>query len=306
MQADEVNILIPNYNGYALLQKYLPSVVNYYNQKQILIVDDASTDSSVEYIKNTYPYIRLIIKEKNSGFSETVNIGLKEICTDFVLLLNNDIELKSDIITQLLPCFEDKTLFAVSPKIILPSKDNIDEACKSGFWHHGMFYCSQEQGITQISSILYATGCSVLMRKSMLDKLGGFDTAYSPFYWEDADLGYRAWQRGWKSYYNPNVLVIHQHAGTIASFNKNYTNRIKFRNSLLFIWRNVTDTDIMASHQKWLSLVILKKLFTGDFASVFGWLEALRYRKAAAEHRCMNSQYRVLEDKEIFKQTRIE
>lgn len=300
MQIDSITTIIPNYNGVYLLKKYLHKVAG-----KIIIVDDGSTDNSVEFIKDNFPNVKLISLNKNAGFSNAANIGITAADTEFVVLLNNDVEVNSDYLLPLIPMFNDTKVFSVSPKIILPSKNNLDEGCKTGFWHHGIFYCDQMQNVSEITPILYTTGCAAIYRKSMLDELGGFDTAYSPFYWEDADLGYRAWQRGWKSFYNPKTSVIHQHASTISNFNKKYTDRIKFRNSLFFIWRNVEDQKILKTHKKLLFMVVLKKIIAGNIAGFYGWMDAFKRREEALNQIKSSSRNRVLSDKQIFEQTGI-
>ena len=300
MPIDSITTIIPNYNGINLISKYLYKVPG-----KIIIVDDGSTDNSVEFIKDNFPKVKLISLNKNFGFSKAANIGINAADTEFVVLLNNDVEVSSEYLLPLIPMFNDNKVFSVSPKIILPTKNNLDEGCKTGFWHHGLFYCDQRQNVSEVTPILYTTGCAAIYRKSMLDELGGFDTAYSPFYWEDADLGYRAWQRGWKSYYNPEISVIHQHASTISNFNKKYTDRVKFRNSLFFVWRNVEDQNILVAHKKLLFMVVFKKIITGDLAGFYGWMDAYKRRKEALNQRELIVKKRVLSDKQIFEQTGI-
>ncbi len=296
-------IIIPNYNGRELLRKYLPNVVEGF---RITVVDDGSSDDSVAVLRAEFPEVRVIARHVNGGFSAAVNDGIRATSSELVLLLNNDVQVTPGFLDSIMPLFADESVFSVSPRIILPSRGDLDESAKSGFWHHGMFFTDQRQDVTDAQPILYTTGCAAVYRRSMLEKLGGFDEAYSPFYWEDVDLGYRAWKRGWKSIYQPAGTVYHQHSASISKIRAGYTNRIKARNALLFIWRNIDDLGLVSWHRRWLPLVLMRRAASGDAAFVGGWRDALALRRDAAEARMRDARHRVLSDREIFAQTGIE
>ncbi|MCE5199268.1 MAG: glycosyltransferase family 2 protein [Armatimonadota bacterium] len=296
-----VDILIPSFNGRKLLGSvltHLPDIIG--SEHRITVVDDASTDDSVDFVSSKYPEVQLITRKINGGFAAAVNEGIRATQGEYILLLNSDVELTAEILDNIIPVFSDPNVFAVSPKITIPQRGGIDEGCKTGFWHHGMFYADQRQGVTSQTPILYATGCAAVYRRSMLEALGGFDEAYSPFYWEDADLGYRAWKRGWKTIYQPESVAIHQHSSTISTLDRRFTDKIKSRNALLFIWRNIEDRDILAVHQKWLPLVIAKKAMQRDMSFVAGYKEARKMCIEALAARDNDSQQRTMTDREIF------
>ncbi len=294
-----ISVIIPIYNGRELLQTFLPGLQKALAGMDIVVVDDGSTDGTADILPRLAQANRIIVRDKNGGFSAAVNDGIRATNSDFIVLLNNDVEVSEGFLDSILPLFDDETVFSVSPKILLPKYDNLDEGCKTGAWHHGIFYTDQRQGVSQPTPILYTTGCAAVYRRSMLEKLGGFDEAYSPFYWEDTDLGYRAWKRGWKSLYQPASVVHHQHSASISLMNRDYTASIKARNSLFFIWRNIDDPDLISRHRMWLPLTLLRRSVC-DRPFIKGWCEAYLRKDEASAARKIDSGFRTLSDREIF------
>lgn len=298
---EAVCILIPNYNGVKLLQSSLGTVMSL--GMPVVVIDDASTDASVSMLREEFPDVRVIARAANGGFSAAVNDGIRATECEFMILLNNDVQVTPQFLESVMPLFEDETVFAVSPSIVLRERGDLDEGCKTAFWRHGIMYMDQRQDVSQVTPVLYATGCAAVYRRSMLESLNGFDEAYSPFYFEDADLGYRAWKRGWKSLYQPRSVVYHKHSASISKLNSGFTARIRARNQLFFIWRNIEDRDLLMRHRRWLPLVLLRRLVVGDTAFAAGWREAYSRRDEAAVARENDSRYRVLNDREILETT---
>lgn len=296
----QIDVIIPNFNGARLLSHYLPGVIERCGNAGVVVVDDASSDESLHLLEECYPQVRVVARKTNSGFSAAVNDGIKETNREFVVLFNNDIEVTPGFLDSIIPLFEDEAVFAVSPRIILPSKCRLDEGAKTGFWRHGIFYTDQRQEVESLSPVLYATGCAAVYRRSMLEQLGGFDEAYSPFYWEDADLGYRAWKRGWKSLYQPASTVYHQHSSSTSRMKRQYVDAVKARNGLLFVWRNIEDDGLRSMHRRWLPLVLARRALTGDTSFLRGWKMAWSRRSEARESRERDSAFRRISDRDIF------
>ncbi|MHB1459368.1 MAG: glycosyltransferase family 2 protein [Armatimonadota bacterium] len=305
MASMSVEVLIPNYNGCNLLKSHLPGLRNELSMLRIIVVDDGSSDDSVEYLHSMLPGKDVIVRAKNGGFSAATNDGFGACQADLVLLLNNDVDVTAGFLPPLVSQFDDPNVFAVSPSITLTHRDGLDEAAKTGFWRHGMFYVDQRACVDEISPILYGTGCAVLYRRSMLMELGGFDEAYSPFYWEDADLGYRAWKRGWKTLYHPGSAVYHRHSASISRMKRGFTDRVKARNSLFFVWRNFEDAKELKMHRRWLPLVLAKRAFSGDWPYLLGWKDAFARRSDALCARSQDSKNRVLSDEAIWAATKV-
>ncbi|MCX8053449.1 MAG: glycosyltransferase family 2 protein [Armatimonadetes bacterium] len=301
-----IDIIVPSFNGRELVRRFLennaPSLAKY----RLGVVDDASEDGSVEFLRSNFPEVLVVAREKNGGFAAAVNDGIRATDSDLIVLLNNDVEVNPNFLDPILPLFEDERVFAISPRIIVPSLGGLDEGAKTGFWRHGIFYTSQLQNPSGTRPILYATGCAAVYRRSHLEELGGFDEAYSPFYWEDADLGYRAWKRGWKTIYQPSSQVIHQHSASVSRFDPKFTGRIKARNGLFFIWRNIEDERLLATHRRWLPLVVVRRIAARDWPWIAGFREAWNRRREAIEARARDSIHRRLSDTEIFDKLGIE
>ena len=232
--------VIPNWNGEELLRKNLPSVFKA-GFDEVVVVDDCSTDKSVEEIKNSKLKmqnsnlkLKILENEENLGFARTVNRGVEATRADIVFLLNTDVTPAGDIIKPVLEHFRDPEVFGVSlnegkygwarPKI------------ESGFLGH-----EPGERTNRKHATFWVSGGSGAFRKSMWDKLGGLDTIYSPFYWEDVDLSFRALKQGWKLVWEPEARVEHEHEATINKryFSERYLNYIKERNQLIFLWKNI-------------------------------------------------------------------
>jgi GT2 family glycosyltransferase len=246
-----VSIVIPNWNGRHLLEKNLPAVVNAKkftsnNIKEILVVDDGSVDDSVVFLKKQYPrLIKLIQHTKNRGFAEAVNTGARLAKGDLICLLNTDVFPEKSFLSSAIKHFEDSTVFAVGlhEKSHGPSTGSF----KNGYLAHAG---APEKASAAFS--LWASGGSAVFSRSIWWKLGGLDTElFAPFYWEDVDLGYRAWKHGYKILWEPKALVTHEHEGSIntKSFHKKYMDLIKERNELLFIWKNITSDVLWKKHK---------------------------------------------------------
>lgn len=243
----KVSIIIPSYNTEFLLRKNLPVVLaaadNPENQiLEVILVDDASPDKSAEVVKKEFPQIRLIKHKVNRGFSSAVNTGVRMAKGELVALLNTDVLPDKDFLKSTLPLFDDEDVFAVS----LHEKGYswAKAAFKEGFIAHEPGPVSKEPHIS-----FWASGGSAIFRRDYWIKLGGMDEkVFSPFYWEDLDLSYRAMKRGMKVLWDPDAHVIHKHESTISQLSKTYTQRIRERNELLFLWKNITSSTLFRKH----------------------------------------------------------
>lgn len=258
MSNQTVSIIIPNFNGEDLITKNLPRVLEAKNYKEnkiieVIIVDDASTDNSVKVIKKDFSQVRLIKHSKNRGFSCSVNMGVRMAKGNLIVLLNTDVIPSKNFLVSALVHFNKENIFAVS----------LNE--KGYSWAKGSFvngFLKHEEGKkTKKSHIsLWASGGSSIFRRSVWMKLQGMDEKLlSPFYWEDIDLSYRAIKRGYKILWEPNSLVEHKHESTISKLSKSYVQRIRERNELLFIWKNITSRNLIKKHITGLLRRVIRK-----------------------------------------------
>ena len=240
-----VSIIIPTYDGLSLLQKHLPCLLAAEGvaDAELLIADDGSSDGTAEWLASHVPSAHVVRLETNGGFSRACNAAIHVARGEMLLLLNNDVAVAPDFLPPLIRALEARPdAFAVNSSILLPGRGMQDEGEKIGGFHHGLFYvdCPPHSSV-RTAATLYATACAALYRKDRVDTLGGFDEIFSPFYWEDVDLSYRALRRGWAVLYEPQSVVHHQHETTTARLDPRYKSMIRERNQFLFVWKNITD-----------------------------------------------------------------
>lgn len=276
----KVSIVIPNYNGRNLLEKNLPMVIqacqNWAREGwEIIVVDDASTDESVSFLKENYPQIRVVVHRKNQRFAAACNSGVKAAKGKIVVLLNSDVVPEADFLKPLIDHFKDSLVFAVGCKErdvqdgkIIYSGRGLGEF-KRGFLVH---WRADDQNKTDT---LWATAGSMAVDKEKWLKLGGMDTIFRPAYWEDIDLSYRARKVGWKILFEPQSIVNHHHEMTnIPVFGKKKMKIFAYKNQFLFIWKN-GDLKMLLQHTFWLPHHLLKAIFSADWLFYQGFLRAL-------------------------------
>ncbi len=244
------SIIIPNWNGVRLLEKNLPSVIAAKKHKrnnilEIIVVDDASTDGSYEYLRKHFKKsVRIIHHKTNRGFAEAVNTGARHAKGTLICLLNTDVVPTERFLETVTKYFESPKQFAV----VLHEKGN---GPATGRFKNGYLAHSGSPESQTAKPSLWASGGSAVFSRKLWWDLGGLDAELlKPFYWEDVDLGYRAWKRGLHIVWEPKALVSHEHEGTINTnaFQKTYMNQMKERNELLFLWKNITSTKMWTRH----------------------------------------------------------
>lgn len=230
-----ITVLIPNYNGRELLEKFLPSIFTSLNFAEVefefIIIDDCSSDTSIEFLKENYPEIKVLQNSINAGFSKTCNEGIKAAKGKKILLLNSDIQLTPSYIKTCLANFKDTNTFAVMGQAI---DDSVNPQETGVLYEQGIFairkYPNHESNETH-----FVSGANTLYDTQKLKELGGFNTIFSPYYFEDDDLSFRAMKQGWKSYFIKEAVCYHLGSSTIKSAAKRQKiKRIYFRNKLIF------------------------------------------------------------------------
>jgi len=243
----KASIIIPNFNGEALLEKNIPVFLKAKgfarnNIEEIILVDDGSSDNSARFIKENYPGIKLIRHTKNRGFSASVNTGARMARGDLIVLLNTDVLPNENFLVSVLPHFEDESVFAVSMH-----EKNYTWA--RGRFKDGYIQIEPGEGTDKFHISFWVSGGSGVFRKRMWKELGGMDEKLlSPFYWEDIDICYRGAKRGWKILWDPDSHVEHKHESTIGKLPKKYIERIRERNQLLFTWKNLQSPGLLRKH----------------------------------------------------------
>ena len=213
MSFPKVSVIIVNYNGKALLEKCLESLakVNYENF-EIILVDNNSTDGTVEFVTKTYPSIIIIKLDSNRGFAEPNNIGAKIASGKYLLFLNNDTVVTPNFISEMVKVIEKDKKIAICQSLLLRLDGSIDS---SGDFidQLGVVYNSTTK-INEIREISSARGASMLIRKNVFEELDGFDEKFFVSF-EDVDISWRAWMIDYKSILVPKSIVHHLGGQTI-------------------------------------------------------------------------------------------
>ena len=272
-----VSLIIPNYNGEQLLPRSLASVSEagaaYPGQTEIIVVDDGSQDNSVDFITRNFPAVKLVRHEVNKGFAEAVHSGARAAGHPIIMLLNSDVYPDRDFLAPLVKWFNRVDTFSVSPLIVnprgKPSRVSwsrvslIRGEIRSRDWDLSTAMKLNEQGRPLKS--LFAIGGSAAIRRDMFLQLNGFLPIYKPFYYEDRDLGTRAWQQGWKTYFEPRSRVVHDHSSTIKRFfPAKKTRIIKRRNRFFYLWLHLSKRRLLFSHIPWTLVRMVTRLLRLD------------------------------------------
>lgn len=247
----KTSIVIPAYNGLVFLTTNL-SLVKKIGADEIIVVDDASVDGTSTFVKKNYPEINLLTHISNTRFPISVNDGFKIATGDVVVLLNQDVSPDHQILAQILPHFSDPKLFAVT--FNEGERSWADARFKNGFIEF-----SNGSDTSKSHQSFWPSGGSAAFRKSMWNELGGFAEVFTPGYFEDFDIGWRANLKGWYTLWDPKAKVNHAHPESTfnSTFPSKALQRIKDRNYLIAHWRNLTASQF-PTHLIFLLLRIVK------------------------------------------------
>lgn len=249
-----VSVVILNYNGKHFLNVCLASLQDMdYPKKdyEIVLVDNASTDGSADFVRKKFPSVNLVQSQKNIGFASGCNLGVENAKGKYVVMLNNDTSVDKDWLTHLYNKIDsDSNIAAVNSKVLLFKTIRGQRlvqntgvvvfkngyACDRGavIKDRSMVYEFDNPYYDQEADLIAFCGASVIIRRDVFDKLGGFDDSYF-IYYEDVDLSLRIRRLGYRIVYEPKSLVDHVHSGTMvqSSIKFNY-NAEKNRLATLF------------------------------------------------------------------------
>ncbi|MBV6880797.1 glycosyltransferase family 2 protein [Epilithonimonas ginsengisoli] len=250
-----VAIAILNWNGKKWLEKFLPSVIQYSQEAEIYVIDNASTDDSIQFLKSNFPEVKIVQNQNNSGFAAGYNQGLKSIKADIFCLLNSDVEVTENWIIPIKKLFsENQDIAAIQPKILdYNHKDKFEFAgagggmidnlgypyCRGRIFENIEFDNGQYNDETEI---FWASGCSLFIRSEDFWNMNGFDERFFA-HQEEIDLCWRLKNAGRKIYYTGKSTVYHVGGGTLKKENpvKTYLN---FRNNLSMMLKNLPSSKV--------------------------------------------------------------
>jgi len=243
-------VVVLNWNGLKLLKKFLDPLIRYSNDEaEIYLIDNNSTDKSIDYITSNYPSIRIIINKNNLGYAKGYNEGLKEINADVFCLLNNDVEVTENWLKPFIEEFSlNANTAAAQPKILnYHKKAYFDYAgAAGGFidslgypYCDGRIYNLIEKDNNQYDlnkDIFWASGACFFIRKDIFNSLNGFDESFFS-HMEEIDLCWRILKQNAKVRYIHNSTVYHV-GGATLEYNNPKKTFLNFRNSLITITKN--------------------------------------------------------------------
>jgi GT2 family glycosyltransferase len=237
-----ISTVILNWNGKEYLHPCLQSVKGQtYPNIEIILVDNASTDGSIEYIKDLLSDLRLIINYRNIGYGGGNNRGIEEARGRYIFVLNSDTEIEKRCVELLWECIEtDQRIGVTTPKILLYDRRDVIDAAGLTIYPDGLSIgrgrLEPQEKYNQREEVFFGSGCASLFRKEMLEEIGLFDEDFFA-YAEDTDLGWRARLARWKSYYVPEAVVYHHHSKKFGTYSPLKAFLVE-RNRIWVAWKN--------------------------------------------------------------------
>lgn len=241
-----IAIVIPNYNGIKFIEECMESVLQQDDATpdyHVLVVDNGSTDGSLELVQNRFRDVEVIALGSNTGFCHAVNVGIEAAKSPYVILLNNDTKVGRGFVNGLYRAIDARpNAFSVSAKMLMWDDPTLlddagDRYCALG-WAYSRGKGKPAKQYNQPAKIFSACGGAAIYRKSVLDEIGLFDEAHFA-YLEDLDIGYRARIYGYDNYYEPGAEVIHYGSASSGSRYNEWKTDLAAQNSVYVIAKNM-------------------------------------------------------------------
>lgn len=243
-----IAVVILNWNGKDLLEKFIPSVVTFSKEATIYVADNNSSDNSIAFLKQNYPAIKIIKNNSNNGYAKGYNEALQYVEEEIYCLLNSDIEVTKDWLKPITEAFKNKEVAAIQPKILdYKDKSRFEYAgAAGGFidkyaypYCRGRVFTTIEKDTGQYNdsiNVFWASGACFFIRKDVFRNMRGFDEDYFA-HQEEIDLCWRIFNSGYKIKYVGLSTVYHVGGATLATQNPKKT-FLNFRNSLFNLVKN--------------------------------------------------------------------
>ena len=253
----KLSVVILNWNGVGMLQKFLPKVVEYSRGEgvEVCVADNGSTDESVAWVQSNCPDVRLIVLDKNYGFADGYNQALQQVEAEYVVLLNSDVEVTPHWLEPMLVYMDaHPEVAACQPKIRAErNKAYFEYAGASGGYLdcYGYPFCrgrifdvveKDEGQYDDVAPIFWATGAALFIRLKDYQEAGGLDGRFFA-HMEEIDLCWRLHSRGRGIVCIPQSVVYHVGAATLKKENPRKT-FLNFRNNLLMLYKNLPKKDL--------------------------------------------------------------
>lgn len=242
----KVTVVIPNFNGKKYINDCMDALAFQVDDSvKVIVVDNGSTDGSVEILQQEYPWARLVELNENTGFCHAVNVGIRLAETPYVILLNNDTMIKGGFIKNLVSVMEkpgNEKVFSVSSKMLDMYKPEIVDDAGDRYnvlgWAFARGKGKAAEKYNEPMEVFSACGGASIYRRSVFDEIGFFDEMHFA-YLEDLDIGYRAKIFGYKNLYEPSAEVLHAGSGSSGSRYNEFKTTHTSANSTYIIWKNM-------------------------------------------------------------------
>ena len=287
---NRIAVVILNFNGAEMLRAFLPSVVDYSPEAEVIVADNCSTDASAQVMREEFPAVRYIQLEKNYGFADGYNRALAQVEAEYFLLLNSDVEVTQGWLAPMLEYMDSHPdVAACQPKLLSYKNKKEFEyagACGGFIDKYGYPYCrgrifdtvEEDKGqYDSVAELFWATGAALMIRAEDYRAAGGLDGTFFA-HMEEIDLCWRLRSRGRGIVCIPQSCVYHVGGATLNKSNPRKT-YLNFRNNLLMLYKNLPENELR--HVMFVRALLdyvaaFKSLLSGDAAGCRAVLQARR------------------------------
>ena len=308
--APSFSVIILNYNGAGVLLNAINSVKvaakKYPGTVEIIVADNNSSDGSKK-IASKFPGVVFFNTGANL-FLTAYNKAAQKANYPWLVLVNNDMVFDRNFFCAASVPLSKRNLFAVAPKILWGDRKRINFAVARASFKAGFLKIlrdgSNQPDCNQFpaSASLYPPLAGVFSKEKFL-ALGGVDKLYFPSMWDDVDLGYCAWKRGWETLFDPACIVYHEHKGTLAAKLGNKNQALVNRNKHLFIWKNISDTAFILEYAVLLPFMLVAGTIISGPSYFIGFIEAFKKLPQALRQRKKEKRFRIVSDRSILRKT---
>jgi GT2 family glycosyltransferase len=304
-------VLVLNHNGQGLLERFLESAVTAADRAricdvQVVLVDNRSTDGSPDWVRANLPQVKALSAPANR-YLHSLNWAAERVDSDLIVLLNNDVEMLPDALDPLFDTLlSGRRVFSVVPRILCMDRVTPNSGRWWGRFYRGRMAITLTDTVDRAAPTLFSCGGAMAVRRRDFLKLGGFDELYYPAYWEDVDLGYRAWKRGLASLCQPASVVYHLGSASMEAdpYLASHRSSVTFRNIWLFTWRNISERRILRSNLYWTARHYGSSLRRGKKEVLQTYHQAFARWRGAVLARRQDDRQRVMSDREILQRVR--